>query len=53
MKTNDKSFFKKDPEELEQYLQFKRRGYKVSSKKGKGSFRRHSKHRNDDYSQCA
>ena len=40
----DKRMFKKTPEELEQYLQFKRRGYSVPSKKGKGSYKRKSKH---------
>lgn len=42
----DKRIFKKSQEELEQYLQFKRRGSIVKSKKGKGSFKRNSKHKN-------
>jgi len=42
----DKRMFKKSPEELQQYLAFKRRGYKVPAKKGKGSYKRHEKHRN-------
>lgn len=42
----DKRIFKKSQEELEQYLQFKRRGSIVKNKKGKGSFKRNSKHKN-------
>lgn len=49
----DKQIFKKSPEELEQYLQFKRRGFQVEAKKGKGSFKRKPKHRNQDYEKCA
>lgn len=33
------------PEELQAYLQFRRRGSKVPSKKGKGSFTRKVKHK--------
>ena len=40
----DKRMFKKSPEELQAYLAFKRRGYKVKPKKGKGSFTRKSKY---------
>ena len=36
----DNRVFKKDPEELEDYMQFRRRGYYVKSKKGKGSYDR-------------
>ena len=36
----DKKIFKKSPEELEAYLAFKRKGYRVPSKKGKGSYSR-------------
>lgn len=36
----DKRANKKTGEELQQYLQFQRRGYKVPAKKGKGSFNR-------------
>lgn len=42
----DKKMFKKSPEELQEYLAFKRRGYKVPSKKGKGSYKRHAKYKN-------
>lgn len=33
----DKRIFKKSPEELQEYLAFKRKGHKVPAKKGKGS----------------
>ena len=49
----DKRIFKKSPEELEQYMMFKRRGSRVESKKGKGSYNRKSKHKNDMYRDCA
>ena len=39
-----KSFFKKEGKELQEYLQFQRRGSKVKSKKGKGSYCRKEKH---------
>ena len=40
----DKRIFKKSPEELEQYMIFKRRGSVVENRKGKGSFKRKPKH---------
>ena len=40
-----KQMFKKFPEELEAYMAFKRKGSRVEAKKGKGSYRRHKKHR--------
>ena len=40
----DKRMFKKSPEELQEYLKFKRRGSVVESKKGKGSFKRKPKY---------
>lgn len=40
----DKRIFKKSPEELEQYMMFKKRGSYVKNKKGKGSFKRHQKY---------
>lgn len=49
MKKFDKRIFKKSPEELQEYLQFKRRGSKVESKKGKGSYKRNNKHKNQEY----
>ena len=49
----DKQMFKKSPEELELYLQFRRRGTRVESKKGKGSDSRKQKHKNKEYRNCA
>ena len=36
----DKRMNKKTGEELQAYLQFRRRGFKVPAKKGKGSYNR-------------
>lgn len=36
----DKRMFKKNNEELQQFLMFQRRGSKVAPKKGKGSYNR-------------
>jgi stalled ribosome alternative rescue factor ArfA len=44
MKKLDKRMFKKSPEELQQYMIFKRRGTKVENKKGKGSYKRKEKY---------
>jgi hypothetical protein len=41
----DKRMFKKPPEELEQYLHFKKRGFAIDNKKGKGSYTRKTKHK--------
>lgn len=41
----DKRMFKKEGEELQQYLAFRRKGGKVEAKKGKGSYKRHQKHK--------
>ncbi len=49
----DKRIMKKSPEELQEYLQFRRRGSRVESKKGKGSYSRKDKHKNDKYRDCA
>ena len=40
----DKRMFKKSPEELQLYLHFKKRGFAIQNKKGKGSYSRHQKH---------
>lgn len=45
----DKRIFKKNPEELEQYMMFKRRGSKVENRKGKGSFKRKDKYSRLEY----
>ena len=44
MKQNRKEF-KKSPEELREYLQFKRRGFSVPGKKGRVPYRRKPKHK--------
>lgn len=51
----DKKIFKKSSEELEQYLQFKRRGSRVEAKRGKGSYKRKDKHKGrlEDFRNCA
>lgn len=41
----DKRILKKTPEELQEYMAFKRRASYVPSKKGKGSYKRNSKHK--------
>ena len=38
-------YLKKTGEELQSYLEFRRRGFKVKPKKGKGSFKRKEKHK--------
>ena len=40
----DKQMFKKSPEELQLYLYFKKRGFRIENKKGKGSYERRPKH---------
>ena len=40
----DKRMFKKSPEELQLYMHFKQRGFKLENKKGKGSYVRKPKH---------
>jgi stalled ribosome alternative rescue factor ArfA len=42
--TIDKRMFKKSPEELQLFLHFKKRGFMLENKKGKGSYVRKSKH---------
>lgn len=41
----DNRMNKRSPEELEEYMEFKRKGYYVKSKKGKGSYDRKSQSR--------
>lgn len=38
-------YLKKTGEELQSCLEFRRRGFKVKPKKGKGSFKRKEKHK--------
>lgn len=40
----DKRVFKKSTEELQLYMHFKKRGFKLENKKGKGSYVRKPKH---------
>ena len=40
MEKYDKRVNKKDKEELQQYLAWRRKGGKISAKKGKGSYKR-------------
>ena len=40
----DKRIFKKSPEELQLYLYFKKRGFKLENKKCNGSYERRPKH---------
>lgn len=41
----DKRIFKKEGEELQQYLAFRRKAGRVEPKKGKGSYKRNQKHK--------
>lgn len=45
----DKRVFKKTPEELQMYMYFKKRGFRIENKKGKGSYSRREKHITRDY----
>ena len=42
----DKSIFKMSPEELEVWLHFRKAGFAVENRKGKGSYKRKSKYQN-------
>lgn len=42
----DKSIFKKTPEQLEEHLSFRNKASVMKAKKGKGSFKRKLKHKN-------
>lgn len=48
MKKVDRRMFKKEGEELQQYLHFKKRGGSTKPKKGKGSFDRKVFKRGED-----
>ena len=45
----DRRVFKKEGEELQQWLIFTRRGSKAKAKKGKGSYQREKKNWGDEY----
>lgn len=47
--TVDKRVNKKEGQELQDYLAFRRRGSKVPSKKGKGSYRRKPKNQKGEF----
>ena len=40
MKKNHRQHLKKTEQELQEYLAFRRRGYTIPAKKGKGSYKR-------------
>ena len=44
----DKRFLKKEGEELQQYFLFKKRGSRVENKKGKGSYKRKPKYKEEE-----
>lgn len=52
MKKEEKKMYKevrkKNPEELQQYLHFKKRGFVIENKKGKGSYKRNKKVGDDE-----
>ena len=45
----DKSMFKMTPEELQQWLAIRKKGYAIENKKGKGSYTRKAKHKNRQF----
>ena len=49
----DKRMMKKEGEELQAYLQFRRKAGRVPSKKGKGSYTRKIKHKGSQERDCA
>ena len=51
-KNFNRQMFKMSPEELEEYMKFRRKGSKIDAKKGKGSYTRKQKHK-DNYKLCA
>ena len=44
----DRRIFKKEGEELQQYLHFRKRGSVVNNKKGKGAYNRQKTKRGDE-----
>ena len=45
----DKRMFKKTEEELQEYMTFRKRGFIIKIKKGKGSYNRKDKHKKNRY----
>ena len=43
---NVKQYFKMGSEELQEYLKFRKKGFTVRNKKGKGSYTRKEKYKN-------
>lgn len=41
--------FKMDKDELQEYLTYRKRGFVIKNKKGKGSYKRKEKHKNKRY----
>ena len=48
----DKSMFKKTEEELQEYLSFRKKGFVIENKKGKGSYNRKEMHKNKKYEEA-
>lgn len=48
----DKRMFKKTEEELQEYMTFRKRGFVIKNKKGKGSYKRKVKHKNKKYEEA-
>lgn len=46
---HDKRYLKKEGEELQDYLNFRKRGSKVENRKGKGSYKRNQKHKKKEW----
>ena len=45
----DKRILKNSSEELQLYMHFKKRGFTIENKKGKGAFKRNPKHKGEKY----
>lgn len=45
----DRRMFKKTEEELQEYLTYRKRGFVIKNKKGKGSYNRKEKHKKKKY----
>lgn len=41
----DRRMFKKNEDELQEYLRYRKRGFVIKNKKGKGSYTRKEKHK--------
>lgn len=45
----NKSYLKKEGQELQDYLNFRKRGSRVENRKGKGSYKRNPKHKGKEW----